>query len=396
MATTFEAGVAGSYAVCKAVRSTFPGERNPDLDITFDCLDYDRFGNADQGVGRSFATAEGGLPFQPFEATAVSYGSASGTPIFGNAFTALAVSYATADGEMSLGIVTPGKGGMGFPESNFVRWSNIGSLDFTKGLDNVAGKGPLDAKGFVYAILKLDKSVICYCENAIIQMMPSGVFWGQKKLFKLGIENKLAVCGGPEDIHFCVCTDYNLYKISKQDGIKELGYKEFLSNLTCMVLTFDNELDLVYICDGITGYVYDIESDSLGQCAPNITGMYFRDGVKYITSPDTITNPSVTFTTDIYDFGTRKAKTMSRIEFNTDVGQDLECAIEFRTDYQGAFATTPWVPVNKSGVAYLPCYGHEFRFKFRMSTFEAFELDQVKFIGRIHDFYFLDSVRKEN
>jgi len=138
MATLFTADVASSYAAAKGVRNLTPGPVNPDLDITFDCLDYDDEGNYGQGIATAIALVYGSKPFIDFVATATAGANASGSMILGNVFDATVTAYALAYADLILEKL----------KTNWVSWSNIGEVNFAIGRDNVAGRRPFDWTGW--------------------------------------------------------------------------------------------------------------------------------------------------------------------------------------------------------------------------------------------------------
>jgi hypothetical protein len=119
-------------------------------------------------------------------------------------------------------------------------------------------------------------------------------------------------------------------------------------------MSFDELNQLIYICDGILGYVYSVRDKSLGKGPTNVTGVGYQSGVSYVTAPATITVPTFSMCTDIYDLNSRKNKTIFSLEIGTDLSSALYAAIDYRLDKSVAFATTPYAIVNPNGVAVLP------------------------------------------
>jgi len=364
-----------------------PAVRNPDLDVNFDCLGYDRFDEANQGV-LSFDPGISGtwlnlrlvtdtLSFDP---------TISGTYISGILITDTTLAFST-------GISTDAIFEM--PANSWIQWSKIGYFDFTQDHKNQAGKRPMEWAGLVYDILKFKNSVIVYGANGISEMKPVKNTWSLRNISALGTKGKQAqISNKSNNTHWYVNILGELWELG--DKITKLDYSEFLSSLTSPVLTINEKDNLLYICDGSTGYTYSYIDKSLGQSAGNITGYGYKDGVEYPVSTSAVVQPTVAFTTDVYDMGTRKNKTIFNVELHTNTAQTMQVAINYRMDYTSEFVQTPWATVNPSGFAYLPCYGIEFQFKFKMETYADFNIDQMKINGVIHGFSFLDTVRKEN
>ena len=270
--------------------------------------------------------------------------------------------------------------------SSWVKWSNIGSLDFTIGRDNVAGERPMKWSGWAYLVRKLGDRVVVYGQNGISVMTPKSVAWGAAELSSIGIQGRTAFCGN-DKVHFFIDAKYRLCQLGEKLDI--LGYEEFLSAMgPSIVLSYDEAQQRVFICDGSVGYVYSAANKGLGRGPFNITG-WGKDDL--ICAPADITSLPFEICTDIYDMGTRKNKTIRAIELGLDTTLVTYAAIDWRIDKAVAFATTPWTRVNPSGIANLPCFGREFRFRVKQLTYEEIKLDYIKVVGILHNYSFLDS-----
>lgn len=274
-------------------------------------------------------------------------------------------------------------------KSNKIQWSNIGDLDFTKWKDNVAGDRRVNLAGWVYALLKLGNKIVYYGESGVAYLMPNGVYWGEQVISKIGIKSKQAVCGN-NDYHFFIDTLGRLYKLG--DKLDLLGYDEYINAmLENVVLSLDELNGRVHICDGITGYIYDIASKSFSSGPGNITGVGVRGGSIYYAASGAVTIPAFSIVTDIIDMGSRKMKTIYYLDIGTDLETGLYAAIDYRYAKDTAFATTPWTKVNPNGRANLPCGGIEFRFRLKTLVYETFELDYMRVVGMLHNYSWLDS-----
>lgn len=276
---------------------------------------------------------------------------------------------------------------LGPNKSNWIQWSNIGSLVFTIGRDNVAGERPLDWKGQIYVIRKLGDRVVAYGENGVSILKPSSRQYGLKTISKIGLYSINAVTGD-EDVHYFIDILGQLWKLG--DSLELLDYSEFFSAMSSLVMSYDAESGAIYICDGNYGYVYSIKNKSLGRCSPNITGIGSRDGTLYVASAGAIDTPTFEICTDIYDLGTRKFKTVKSVEVGTDLTESMQASIDYRVSNKVAFSSLGWSPVNLEGISYLSCYGLEFRFKLRVQTYEYFEIDYFKINGQIHNYSYTE------
>lgn len=294
---------------------------------------------------------------------------------------------------------------MGFPEivtgagkGNWIKWSNIGSLDFTVWKDNIAGERPLDWKGWIYAIKKLGNKVIVYGQNGVSMLAPSGNTFGLLPIHQIGLKGRQAVGGNSKSQFFIdnLGRLYNTSELASRSALFEaaiypglLDYSEYLSALKDnVILSWDEANNILYICDDVVGFIYSPIDKSLGVGPVNITGIGSQSGVLYVTSPATIVNPIFEICTDIYDMGSRKKKTISTVELGTDVTGDLWVALDYRMDKAATFKTLGWHKVSPNGVTNIPCYGVEFRVRVRRTTFAYFELDYIRVNGIVHDYSF--------
>lgn len=278
-------------------------------------------------------------------------------------------------------------------KTNWVQWSKIGSFDFTQDHSNVAGERMMEWSGDIYAIHKLGSGVVIYGANGISMMKPKDVFWDYKTVFTKGTKGKHAQINLKDQEHYFVDTEGYLWALG--EGFKRLGYREFLSTLVSPVISYDEKNELLYLCDGTRGFIYSLTDGCLTKGPVNITGCIYRNSTQVFTAPATVADVAVSFTTGIFDFESRKEKTIFNLEVATAVNQTIEVAIEYRTNLSSTFVSTPWKAITHRGIAYLPCYGIEFKFKFRMATKAAMRIDYFKINGVLHGFSFLDSVRKE-
>ena len=269
------------------------------------------------------------------------------------------------------------------PKCNWVKWSKVGVIDFTIDESNVAGERPLDWPGCVYKILKLGKSLAVYGENGVSILTPVENAYGMQTIYRIGLIS-LDAAAGTEEAHFFIDVSGRLFKLSSE-GLQDLGYTEFFEGMVNLVMSIDPVKQLLYICDGVKGFVYNMKDGGLGVGPTNITGIGVRGSNYYVTAPDTIEMPLFEICTDIYDMGTRKPKTIQLVEVGTDLTEHLELLIEYRIDNRSPFKESEWHLVNPDGIAYCPCYGVEFRFRIRSFIHEWFKIDRLKINGVIHN-----------
>lgn len=283
---------------------------------------------------------------------------------------------------------------------NWVKWSRIGSADFTIWKDNIAGEAPMDWKGWVYDIRKLvntstvaplsaDRTkAVVYGKNGITLLSPHDNVFGPKVIQRGGLWSQQAVTGN-DFVHFFIDSKGVMWQLDEK--LQMLGYKEFFSSMSSIVMSYDELNQLVYICDGTVGYVYSIADMSLGRGPANITSIGVRDGEVVYGAPAAIAIPPFSYCSDIYDMNTRKPKTISSVEWAINAVQNLWSAIDYRLNKEDAFKSTKWAYVNPSGKAVIPCYGTEFRFRLKGITYEDFKLDAFRVNGTVHQWSYVDS-----
>ena len=358
-----------------------PADRDTSLDVIYNCAGTSSSGAANQGKLIATVTLLGNWANVVFKSSAV---LTTTTSILGDWNEGIG----TSDSVLGITItIKPDSDFIPFAsavKNNWVKWSDIGSVSFTQGKDNVAGERPLDWHGTVYAVKKLFGKIVVYGENGVSFLSPSGILFGLNTIYRIGLKGKNAVTGD-ETKHFFIDNSGKLWKIT--DSMKSLDYSEYLSTLTAnVVMSYDELNNLVYMCDGSVGYVYDVAAGSLGRCSPNITGIGYQSGTQYVVASSAITTDPFEICTDIYDLGVRAGKTIFSLELGINLSTGLYAAIDYRRDIAGSFTQTPWYTVSSIGRVFITAWGREFRFRVKTLSYEDFELDYIKING-VNDAY---------
>ena len=349
--------------------------RDASLDQTFFCDYTDVHGNKNAGILKLSLSIHGNwLNVTVFADPIVVTVSQEGTYPTGVLITASAI---TVTLSISADVLTE------VLKKNWLKWSNIGELDFSIDRSNVAGERPLDWKGWIYATKKLGSKIVAYGENGVSILSPSGNNWGLNTVYRVGLKGKHAITGD-DTVHFFIDNKGQLFSLG--ESLEKLDYSEYLSSMSNPIMSYDVENNLVYICDGILGYIYSPGSKSLGEGPINLTGISSQGGTLYVVAPTTVATKVFNICTDTYDFGTREFKTISSIEVGTNLSNYLEASVDFRTSNKSNFTSAGWHLVNPNGIAYVPCFGVEFRFRLRALSYEYFELDYLIVNGVIHDY----------
>lgn len=308
-------------------------------------------------------------------------GSAAGLAVntFGTFITAIIFPY---DGS-SVKVGTYGNIFTKATRKNWVKWSNGKQLNFTLGKGNVAGSQPMGWSGFAYGARKLANKVVVYGENGVSFLIPTGKAMGMATPYHTGVKGRKAFAGD-NSIQFFVDLEGRLFQIT--ETMEKLDYSEYLSSLSSsIVMSYDSENSMLYLCDGTYGYVYSVMDRSLGTCSPYITGVGAKDGTTHIVASDTIVTPVFEICTDIYNLGTHRYKTIFELEIGANVVGSLQAAIDYRDDFQNNFTTTAWATVGDRGNAFITALGREFRIRAKSTPYEYFEIDYININGVIHD-----------
>lgn len=264
----------------------------------------------------------------------------------------------------------------------WIKWSNIGDIDFTISNNNIAGERPLDWAGDVYCIKKLVNKIVVYGSGGVSILLPMENAFGLNTIYRSGIKGKNAVTGD-DTKHFFIDSIGQLWRVD--ESLTKLDYSEFLSTLSSsLVMTYDSINNFIYICDGVKGYIYNVKGESLGKCQNSISGLGIRGSTVYIASPTTLSNPVFNVCTNTYDFGSRDSKVLTEVNVGVNTGKALSVAIDYRRDKSASFVTSSWSTVDKKGRAVIPCYGVEFRFRLKAAENEDFKVDYLQVIGGIN------------
>jgi len=153
--------------------------RNPDLDMTFDCLGYDRLGNYGIGIislGLDISGERAGISIT---GKVIDFGlDVSGVEHFSTVLPGSAIDF----GDISISadvIFSP-------PVDSLIKWSKIGEFDFTIDRQNLAGEMPMDWRGVIWAILKLGSGVMVYGSGGVTQLLPKANVYAMKTLTRVG------------------------------------------------------------------------------------------------------------------------------------------------------------------------------------------------------------------
>jgi len=275
-----------------------------------------------------------------------------------------------------------------YAKSNWVKWSKIGHFDFTIDKSNLAGEMPIGWKGDIYRIGQLGSAILVYGSGGISKLNPVDNVFGKVRILSKGIKSKGSVLLLPS-YHLAIDKTGCLWRIGEK--IERLGYEEYLNLLTNPILHYDEVEDLVYICDGIRGYVFNSDENSLGEGPINLTGIGYHEGNPYFMASDSLTPLGFQVGIDTIDMGNRNFKTIHEVEIGIDSTSTFQLGISFKNGISPTFIGPIWFNVTPEGRCFPNCWGKDHRFYIKTSSPDQFSISYIKVEGQLADFNPLDS-----
>lgn len=283
----------------------------------------------------------------------------------------------TDDGAIVVAFELTGEALIETARTNWVGWSKIGDITFRQDLTNDSGYRPMSWKGWVYQVLPLGKNVVVYGSGGISLLFPvtdPAPTFGCKDLFSFGIQNKNAACGD-RDTHYFIDAIGNLWMLTAEVR-HNLGYKEFLSELTKPTMIYDSVQKRVFISDATKGYIFTPQG--LGGGYPALTGFDRVQGTPVVGSPGNgLSTPVISLLTDTLDFGYSGMKSVAAIQVSAEHQEKLYVAVDFRYDRTESWRTSRWIRLNKEGVAFLNVAGIEFRVRVKNLAPDELKIDYI-------------------
>ena len=274
-----------------------------------------------------------------------------------------------------------------------VAWGDAGSNIFLPGnvlgtSDLIAGfrKMPWDENnnGKVYKVLPINNTVMVYgdkgigaLENTIIAQFHAMKF---KHLHKIGTLSTYSV-NGNDKIHGFVDSNYD-WNIVTSEGVKNLGYRNFLSKLTGeVIVSYEESNNRFYISDGLKCYIFtSFGMYSSNQCLSSI-GMYKKILTGFVKDN---TDSKIRIETTSFDFSIQDMKTIESVEtgivYDTTSDELMYGKLATKYDYKGDFTTLDYIQLNPRGELTQKITGREFKVYFQ-GTYESgatFSLNNIK------------------
>jgi hypothetical protein len=298
--------------------------------------------------------------------------------------------------------------------ANHIIASHIGAMDFTYDDSGEVVSIFMPWFNWVYAMRRIGNSgVVVYGENGVVLLTPHGTAWGQRNITQVGIKGKMAVCTNQDDTeHYFIDEQGFFWHIKEGQPASRTDFSNYFGAMNDnTVMTWDHKHDIIYICDGVHGYIWT--KGGLGQGPANISGLGVRWGEDlFVVGPSSIFPDPFETCTDILDFGCRTEKTIGEVFFGITLPiisapildqdgniiydqdgnilssqyaqNDVYAAVDYRWESSSAFVTSPWVKVDASGRAYFMATGVEFRIRAKLLYYAEVQLDYVN-IKVLHD-----------
>uniref|UniRef100_A0A6M3JTN1 Uncharacterized protein n=1 Tax=viral metagenome TaxID=1070528 RepID=A0A6M3JTN1_9ZZZZ len=262
-------------------------------------------------------------------------------------------------------------------DATYYAWSRIGMINFIPTLTNEEGYKRCPYGGEVYNVRRLKDVVIGYSSKGITKLMPvssPAATFGFEELSDIGLINRGAIAGS-FDRHVYVGEDHRLREITKE-GIKELGYKQYMEQLTLepIIVSYDPTNKDFYI--GNSSKTFLLSPKGLSEIPQHPSAVWRRDRQSYCL-PETIDDYKNLIVTEAFDMGYSGQKTIFSIESNLLLASNPEAAVDYYlnpTTYQ----TTAYRPLNNQGIASLIAAGNAFRIRLRFDPF--YDNSRISFI----------------
>lgn len=259
-------------------------------------------------------------------------------------------------------------------DETFYVWSKIGSFDFTPEQDNEAGYRRCPYGGEVYHVRRLGDRIMGYSSKGIIAMTPAQTTLGFTELSNVGLINQGAM-NGDLNRQVYVGEDNILREVTK-DGIRELGYENYMELLTeDVIVQYDPKWGDFYIGDDDKTFL--LTSTGLTEIPQHPSAVWRRNKETYML-PDTVDDYYMLITSQPFDMGYGGQKTVFSMETDLLLGYEPEVAVSYYLD-PTSYDTTDYVPLNNQNIASIIASGNVFAFNLRFDpTYDNTRISYIK------------------
>lgn len=158
------------------------------------------------------------------------------------------------------------------------------------------------------------------------------------------------------------------------------------------VMCHDEVEDLIYICNGTYGFVFNSTENSMGQGPINLTGIGYHEGQSYfMATTTTLAAMGFEVGIDTIDMGNRNFKTITDVEIGVDSTSTFQIGISFKNGISPTFIGPVWFNVTPEGRCFPNCWGKDHRIYVKTTPLDQFKLSYIKVEGQIADFNPLDA-----
>lgn len=259
--------------------------------------------------------------------------------------------------------------------SNWVSWSEIGSLSFDVGRSNIAGKRVMPWQGPLWKMLPIDflkteslsnsrpgahnYGVVVYGAKGIGYLQavdsPHPTF-KLDKLLDFGMASRFAA-GGNLEQHLMIDERGYLRSISNK-GVRKLDYLEFFQPLIGedFIITRDDTEDQWWIADGEHGFLLAAGLSTTDY----VVSDGFSDEGTFIAVHN---NPTITeayFLTDTIDMGVKAKKSIETVILRAETDGSFEGCVHWRNAPTDPFVAGPTFPIVR-GLGHTRVTGTDFR-----------------------------------
>jgi len=256
----------------------------------------------------------------------------------------------------------------GYPTTNCVAWSKIGSIDFTVGIDNEAGYRDIEL-GNVFAVKQLGANTIAYADNGVHQMHPAGSTFGHTTLLRVPLDNECCIAGDKFE-HILRDADGQLWKLQAQNSLTEkvkaptlLDYSQYFAEVP-LSMSYNSNKRECYLTYADKTYVLD-------QFGLSCTNLRFDSVTKFHTvTSETRTLGGPQLETDWINFGVAGLKQISEVMLGLLAGTNVKVFLRVGSN------TSVEIPINSLNAVKPFITGEKFKICIKADQ-AAFNLNEL-------------------
>ncbi len=263
-------------------------------------------------------------------------------------------------------------------DETFYVWSKIGEMDFTPDIKNTAGYRRDPYGGEVYHVRRLGDNIVGYSSKGITLLSPVSApvtTFKFTEVSEIGLINRGAI-GGNLRRHIYVSEFYNLMEVTDK-GIKELGYRQYMEELTDgdVIVNYEPALDNFYISDSTKTFL--LSPNGLTEIPQHPSAVWRLNNNSYML-PDTVDTYEPLIITEVFDMGYKGQKTIFTIESDVFLSTDPQASVDLSTNLS-SWKDVNYKPINNQGIATIIISGNFFRFKLKFESVPSgFKIGYIK------------------